>query len=124
MLALIVAAGLIAGSILTPNSQQPTASSYPQVSACPPCVDQLPPGARVIETASGGPDASGATETLVAYFVRDPSFGSFELGHLGAIAVRTSFHEQECWVRRWPQRGRERRGSAASAVSFSVISRF
>lgn len=43
----------------------------------------------MIGTASAPPDATGTTETVVAYFVRDPSFTG-EFGHLGAVAVRSN----------------------------------
>jgi hypothetical protein len=61
-----------------------------QVGGCPPCSDQIPSGAKPLDTLTVGPDATGATVTLVAYFVRDTSFPSAEIGKVGALAVRES----------------------------------
>jgi hypothetical protein len=61
-----------------------------QVEGCPPCSDQIPSGAKLLDTVTVGPDATGAAITLFAYFVRDASFPSAEIGKVGALAVRES----------------------------------
>jgi hypothetical protein len=73
-----------------PVSIAPSLPVSPAQQACPPCLDQLPNGARWLATAVGGPDQGGVTETVIAYFLRDPSWGGTELGQVGAIAVRSS----------------------------------
>lgn len=94
MVAAILALGLLVGpesvtiDQLAADPQHPTPTTYAQLAACPPCADQLPPGARVLATASAPPDAAGTVESVVAYFVRDPSFTGTELGRVGALAVR------------------------------------
>ena len=88
MVAMFVALGLLL-SLATPDSRLLTPGPASGASPCPPCTDQLPQGARVIDTASAPPDGSGTTETVVAYFVRDPSFPNLELGRMGAVAVRS-----------------------------------
>src|SRR5215212_9042007 len=59
-----------------------------QVGGCPPCSDQIPSGAKLLDTVTVSPDATGAAVTLVAYFVHDTSFPSAEVGKVGALAVR------------------------------------
>ena len=59
-----------------------------QVGGCPPCSDQIPSGAKLLDSVSVGPDATGTALTLVAYFVRDTSFPGAEIGKVGALAVR------------------------------------
>src|SRR4051812_21855492 len=103
MVALILALGFLAGpaaatQLPRPDTRYPTPAELrreptldprAQIAACPPCADQLPQGARVLASASAPPDAAGMVESVVAYFVRDPSFSSADLGRVGAVAVRS-----------------------------------
>jgi hypothetical protein len=79
MLALITALGLIVSSLLAPSHR-----------VSPPIaqVGQIPDGARLLGTTVAGPDTTGLTETLVAYFVPDPSLPTLSVGRVVAVAIR------------------------------------
>lgn len=49
--------------------------------------DQLPPGARILDSASAEA-GGGVIESVVAYFVPSPDFPNALAGHVGAVAVR------------------------------------
>lgn len=91
MVALLAACSLLIGTVLSTSAivARPLESEA-QVAVCPPCADQLPTGARVLGVATAQPDPDGTVQSVVAYFVRDPGFASFEIGRMGAVAVRAS----------------------------------